>query len=155
MYIHFVDFEKAFDSVHRNSLWTVMMKYGIPHKLVQMVQTLNKDFQCAVIDESDMTDFFPVMTAVKQGCCMSGFLFLLMIDWVMRQTVEGERTKFLWNFTTMLEDFDFADDIALLLSVMNHLQHKTIKLEDSASRVGLKLNAKKCKVLKVNSKSET
>ena len=26
MYIHFVDFEKAFDSIHRNSLWTIMKK---------------------------------------------------------------------------------------------------------------------------------
>ena len=26
MYIHFVDFEKAFDSIYRNSLWTIMKK---------------------------------------------------------------------------------------------------------------------------------
>lgn len=30
LYIHFVDFEKAFDSVHRDSLWITMKKYGIP-----------------------------------------------------------------------------------------------------------------------------
>ena len=86
---------------------------------------------------------------------MSGFLFLLAIDWVMRQTVEGERTGIRWNFTTRLEDLDFADDIALLSSTIDHLHHKTEKLEENAGRVGLKLNAKKCKVLKVNSKRET
>lgn len=37
---------------------------------------------------------------------------------------------------------------------MNHLQYKTTKLEDNSAKVGLKLNVKKCKVLKVNSKSE-
>ena len=31
-YVHFVDFEKAFDSVHRESLWNIMKSYGIPHK---------------------------------------------------------------------------------------------------------------------------
>ncbi|KAK7495707.1 hypothetical protein BaRGS_00013154, partial [Batillaria attramentaria] len=51
-------------------------------------------------------------------------------------------------------DLDFADDIALLSSTMNHLQAKTTKLEDNAARVELKLNAKKCKVLKTNSKSD-
>ena len=131
-----------------------MKKYGILQKLIQMVQTLYEDFQCAVIDENKTTDFFPVMTGVKQGCCMSGFLFLLVIDWVMRQTVEGERTGIQCNFTTVLEDFDFADDIALLSSTMNHLQRKTTKLVDNAARVGLKLNGKKCKVLKANSKSD-
>ena len=36
---------------------------------------------------------------------------------------------------------------------MNHPQTKTTKLEDNAARVGLKLNANKCKTLKANSKN--
>jgi hypothetical protein len=154
LYVHFVDFEKAFDSIHRDSLWIIMRQYGIPQKLIQMVKALYADFQCSVIDENETTDWFPVITGVKQGCCMSGFLFLLVIDWVMRRTIEGERTGIRWDFTTMLEDLDFADDLALLSSTMNHLQHKTTKLEDNAAKVGLKLNAQKCKVMKANSKSE-
>lgn len=55
----------------------------------------------------------------------------------------------------MLEDLDSADDIALLSStIMKHLQFKTPNQEDNSAQVGLKLNAKECKVLKVNSKSE-
>lgn len=54
----------------------------------------------------------------------------------------------------MLEDLDSADDIALLSSTMKHLQFKTKKQEDNSAQVGLKLNAKECKVLKVNSKIE-
>ena len=30
MYLHFVDFEKAFHSVHRDCLWRIMKVYGIP-----------------------------------------------------------------------------------------------------------------------------
>jgi hypothetical protein len=69
-----------------------MRQYGILQKLIQMVKALYADFQCSVIDKNETTDWFPVITGVKQGCCMSGFLFLLVIDWVMRRTVEGERT---------------------------------------------------------------
>ena len=134
IYIHFVDFEKAFDSIHRNSLWIIMRQYGIPEKLIRMVRSLYKDFQCAILVEGETTDWFPVITGVKQGCCMSGLLFLLVIDWVMRKTTEGERTGIRWNFTTMLEDLDFADDIAVLSSAMNHLQQKTAKLEDNAAK---------------------
>jgi hypothetical protein len=39
------------------------------------------DSECAVLDENEMTDWFEVKTGVKQGCVMSGFLFLLVIDW--------------------------------------------------------------------------
>jgi len=154
LYVHFVDFEKAFDSLHRDSLWTIMRQYGIPQKLIQMVKTLYEDFQCSIMDENETTDWFPVTTGVKQECCMSGFLFLLVINWVMWRTVEGERTGIRWDFTTMLEDLDFADDIALLSSTMDHIQHKTTRLEDNAAKVGLKLNNKKCKIMKTNSKSD-
>lgn len=37
---------------------------------------------------------------------------------------------------------------------MNHLQSKTAQLKDNSAKVCMKLNAQKCKVLKVNSKSE-
>jgi len=30
LYINFIEFEKAFDSIHRESLWLIMRKYGIP-----------------------------------------------------------------------------------------------------------------------------
>ena len=32
-----VDLEKAFDSVHRESLWRILRHYGVPQKLVNMV----------------------------------------------------------------------------------------------------------------------
>ena len=33
-----------------------------------MVNTLYEDFQCAGVGDNEMTDFLPVVTAVKQGC---------------------------------------------------------------------------------------
>ena len=80
MYIHFVDFEKAFDYIHREILWKIMKRYGIPTKLISMLKALYKEFECVVIDENETSEWFHVMTGEKQGCCMSGFLFLLVID---------------------------------------------------------------------------
>ena len=55
-----------------------------------------------------------------------------------------------WNFTTVavLEDLDFADDIALLSPKFNDLREKTERLMEEAARVGLKIDAKKCKTLR-------
>jgi len=154
MYIHFVDFEKAFDTVHRESLWLLMKKYGIPPKLISMVRALYEGFQCAVIEDGETTEWFPVISGVKQGCCMSGFLFLLVIDWIVNKATEGNSTGIRWHFTDKLEDLEFADDIALISSKFEHIQAKTTKLEQYANRTGLKLNAHKCKLMKVNSKRE-
>ena len=37
--INFVDYEKAFDSIHRGTLWSILRHYGIPDKLVQLIQS--------------------------------------------------------------------------------------------------------------------
>ena len=50
-----------------------------------------------------------VITGVKQGCVMSGFLFLLAIDWIMCETTKQANTGIRWRFMDQLEDLDFAD----------------------------------------------
>lgn len=81
--INFIDFEKAFDSVHRDSLWLIMRRYGIPSKIISMVKALYDDFACAVVDGQGTTEWFKVKTGMKQGCNMSALLFLLVVDWVI------------------------------------------------------------------------
>jgi len=72
-----------------------------------------------VVDDDGRTDWFEMKSHVKQGCNMSGFLFLLVIDWVMRRSVEGARAGITcrWKMATMLEDLDFAGDLALISSI--------------------------------------
>ena len=41
IYTCFIDFEKAFDSVRRNTLWEIMRHYGIPPKIIKIVKTIN------------------------------------------------------------------------------------------------------------------
>jgi len=64
---------------------------------------------------------------------MSGFLFLLAIDWVVSRTTEGRRTGIRWKFTSILEDLEFADDIALLSSRYDDIRDKTNRLANEES----------------------
>ena len=75
MYFHFVDFEKAFDSVHRDSLWRIMKAYGIPDKLIGLVKALYDGFTCTVIDEGEITQRFPVVNGVKRDVACRDFCF--------------------------------------------------------------------------------
>ena len=134
-----------------------MKAYGIPDKLIRMVKIMCEDFECSVLDEGtkqEQTRWFKITTGVKQGCVMSGFLFLIAVDRVMRRTTEGQRNGIRWNFTSTLEDLDFADDIVLLSSKYQQIQDKTNRLVDNAGRVGLKLNAQKCKVMRMSARRE-
>ena len=153
LYINFIDFEKAFDSIHRDSLWIIMKKYGIPEKIINIIKALYQDFECAVLDNGETTEWFKIKTGVKQGCSMSGFLFLIIVDWIMRRTVRNGETGIRWRFTSKLDDLDFADDLALLSSKREHIQTKSDRIAEEASRVGLKININKSKVMRINARN--
>ena len=63
-----------------------MKYYGIPSKIINLVNMSYKNFRCAVKHEDKLSEWFPVMSGVRQGCVTSGFLFVLAIDWIMRKT---------------------------------------------------------------------
>ena len=64
-------------------------------------------------------DWFDAKPGVKQGCNMSGFLFLLVVDWVTKRTVAGINTGIRWKLWSKLDDLDFADDITLIIEDSN------------------------------------
>ena len=83
LYINFVDFEKAFDSIHRDSLRRILRAYGIPLRIVQIIKNFYHNFTCSVGGSSLNIQ---VKTGVRQGCVVSAVLFNLVIDWVKRRT---------------------------------------------------------------------
>ena len=116
--------------------------YGIPDKLIRMVKILCSAFECAALEDGKESEWFRVTTGVRQGCTVSGFLFLLVINFVVKRSVEEEPTGIRWNFSTKLEDLDFVDDLALLSSKFRDIQRNTQLLHENASGVVLKINIK-------------
>ena len=150
LYICFIDYEKAFDSVDQETLWNILRYYGIPEKLIRLIKCMYQDNECAVVTSSGTSDWFKIKSGVKQDCNMSGFIFLMVIDWVMRKSTAENNTGIRWNFTTKLEDLDYADDIALISSNKDQLQRKLNKVSKYALSTGLKINASKTKVMRLN-----
>ena len=85
---------------------------------------------------------FDILTGVRQGCVLSPFLFLIVIDFLMRRTVDGRDYGITWG-TRKLTDLDFADDIALISDSPVTLQDMTTELHGNAAKVGLWISAEK------------
>ena len=72
----------------------------------------------------------------------------------MRETTKNKQTGISWTMSEMLEDLDFADDIALLSHRHRDMQEKTNQLVTSAAKIGLKINVAKTKIMKINTRAD-
>ena len=149
LYINFIDYEKAFDSVDRQTLWKLLRHYGVPVKIVSLIQCIYQDMGCRVVHAGQTSEKFQVKTS-RQGCLLSPFLFLLVIDWIMRETTRRKNNGIQWTLFEQLDDLDFADDLALLAHNQNQMQDKTRRLETFSAKTGLRINLRKTKLIKIN-----
>jgi len=67
---------------------------------------------------------FDILTGVLQGCILFPFLFIILIDFLMRKTVDGRDYGITWG-TEKLAELDFANSIALISDSSAALQNMT------------------------------
>src|SRR6218665_2356138 len=92
MLINFVNFKKAFDSVHRESLWKIMKSYGIPQRIMDIIQNFYDGSRYAVRHGGEMGEWFQIITGVRQGCVLSPLIFALVLDWVLTRVMSVKDT---------------------------------------------------------------
>ncbi|VDP35281.1 unnamed protein product [Schistosoma margrebowiei] len=64
LYIKFIDYENALDSVDRRTLWKLLRHYGVPEKIVNIVRNSYDRLQCKVMMHGgQLTDAFQIKTA--------------------------------------------------------------------------------------------
>ena len=85
----FVDFRKAFDTIHRGKVLEILLAYGIPQSIVNAIGIMYNDTVAAVRTPDGDTDFFTILAGVLQGDTLAPFLFIMMLDYTMRSVTQG------------------------------------------------------------------
>lgn len=149
LYLVFVDFERAFDTIKREAIWSTLEDIGIPDMFISLIKELYRDAPCKARFKGQESKAFDVNIGVRQGCTLSPVLFLLVLDTVLQQTNIEASNGIQWHLNQRLHDLDYADDICLMSHTLDGIQQKLNRLQEYGIQVGLKINTTKTKSLRI------
>ena len=149
LYVAFIDFKKAYDTVNRDILWMVLYRSGVRGKMLGMIRGIYATVQAAcVMSKLGLSDFFECFQGLKQGCILSPILFSMPINELGNEILEkGKHGVPLGPAEIELFLLLFADDLTLLSSTVIGLQNQLNVLQEATQRLGLTVNLDKSKVV--------
>eukprot|EP00745_Piridium_sociabile_P015926 TRINITY_DN2374_c0_g1_i12.p1 TRINITY_DN2374_c0_g1~~TRINITY_DN2374_c0_g1_i12.p1 ORF type:complete len:1135 (+),score=79.90 TRINITY_DN2374_c0_g1_i12:1880-5284(+) len=148
LYVAFIDFKKAFDSISRSKLWGILEKNGLNGNILQALKSMYKIVKAKVRVGGDFTDSFMCARGLKQGEVCSPVIFSLFINELTRDVLaDGMHGIQLSPDFIQLLILLFADDIALISDSPIGLQKQLNILYDTAKRLDLIVNLEKSNVV--------
>jgi hypothetical protein len=67
----FIDIKKAYDSVRREVVYNILIEFGIPMKLVSLIEMCLNETYIKVCLGKHLSDSFPIQNGLKQGDALS------------------------------------------------------------------------------------
>jgi hypothetical protein len=148
LFVCFVDFKSAFDTVWRNALFYKLLLNDIGGNFLSVIQSMSNNVYYCVKMKSGITNKIPSNVGVKQGCVLSPTLFNLYLADL--PDIFDDSCDPIMNFDTTLSCLMFADDIILMSESADGLQKCIDKLHSYCDKWSLTLNTKKTQVLIFN-----
>ena len=159
----FVDFKKAFDSINRETMFKILPLYGIPEQIIKAIEALYTDTNAKVITPDGETEQFDILAGVLQGDTLAPFLFILVLDYVLRISLDSKNSLGLLLSSRQgsrhpaqyLTDLDFADDLALISESISNAETLLQSLEEAAAAAGLICNESKTEFISTSTTSDS
>ena len=154
----FVDFTKAFDSIHRGKMEQILLAYSLPKETVAAITILYRNTKVKVRSPDGDTEYFNMVAGVLQGDTLAPYLFMICLDNVLRTSTDKIRENG-FDLTKKrsrrypaksITDADYADDIGILTNTPNQAETLLHSLERAAAGVGLYVNAHKTEYMCYN-----
>ena len=154
----FVDFTKAFDSIHRGKMEQILLAYCLPKETVAEITIFYRNTKVKVRSPDGDTEYFDIVAGVPQGDTLVPYLFIICLDYVLRTSIDKirengfELTKKRSKryLAKIITDADYADDIAILANASNQAETLLHSLERAATSIGLYVNAHKTEYMCYN-----
>ena len=158
MTLLFVDFTKAFDSIHRGKMEQILLAYGLPKETIAAITILYRNTKVKVHSSDGDTEYFDIVAGVLQGDMLAPYLFIICLDYVLRTSIDKmkengfELTKKRSRRypAKAITDVNYANDIVILANTPNQAETLLHSLEWATAGIGLHVNAPKTEYMCYN-----
>ncbi|GIY31132.1 retrovirus-related Pol polyprotein from type-1 retrotransposable element R2 [Caerostris darwini] len=132
--IAWLDVTNAFGALPHSALFDSLRALNVGEPMVRLIEDIYSGSVSSVLTEEGTSEPIPIRSGVKQGCPLSGLLFNIALDPVIR-SLQGASNQH--------KVLAFADDLCLLSNTTSGLQDLLDHLHLQMSRLGLHLNPHK------------
>jgi len=153
LYVCFVDFKSAFDTVWRNALFYKLLKHDVGGNFLKLLRNMYNNVSYRVKINGGITEKIESSLGVKQGCVMSPLLFnifLADLPSIFDDTCDPVHLN-----VTNLSCLMYADDLVLMSDSAMGLQNCISKLHNYCKQWNLTINHKKTQVIIFNKSGHT
>ena len=146
----FVDFRKAFDTLHRSSIPVILSQYNVPNCLISDIVLMYRYSSACFSTELGPTEWFKTTSGVLQGDALSPYLFIVQMDYALKKTLQDDvgfvvRKRNGSRYPAIhISVLAYAGDICLLAESIDNVE---CSLETSSAEIGLTINHNKTKAM--------
>jgi hypothetical protein len=146
-----LDWKKAFDSINVDSLIIALRRFGLPPKVLNLIEHIYADRFFTVRDGGNASSKRRQRSGISQGCPLSPFLFVMLMTVVMHDAVhcmsDGAQAAF---NSGSLGVVLYADDTLLIGVSEGRVQEFLDTVAVVGKRYGMELHSSKFQLLSVN-----
>ena len=143
----FLDFRKAFDTIEWNYIKTALQMFNFGPDVRNWFDVIYHQASSCVLHNGHASDFFHLERGVRQGCPLSGLLFVIGIELSARALKRDPTIQGITVGQKEIKITQYADDTTVLLKDLDSVL-QLLKLLDQFKRVsGLEINANKTEAM--------
>lgn len=162
LYQCFIDLTKAFDTVNREALWTILMKLGCTEKFTGLIRSLHDGMEAWICFNGELSEPIPVENGVKQGDLLAPTLFAIFFAVVLDRAFAANNNGIYIRYRTsgklfnirrlkaltktsisVIRDLLYADDCDLVAHTEADIQNLMDCLSIACDEFGLTISLDK------------
>ncbi len=121
--------------------------FGFGNNFLNIVKMFYTDISSSVILNTSTTKRFNINRGVRQGCPISPFLFLLVVELLSIGIVNNYEMQGLKIFDNVLKIYQLGDDTTLFKKNVSFIPHAISFINKCSGASGLTSNLSKCEIL--------